>query len=47
MGTNILFLFFGIIIGIIIMSCIASFERKNFEEEIIRSYEERKNDGRN
>ena len=46
MGTNILFLFFGIIIGIIIMNCIAFSGRKNFEEEIIRSYEE-KNNGRN
>ena len=47
MDTNILFLFFGIIIGIIIMSCITASGRKNFEEEIIRSYEERKNNGRN
>lgn len=46
MGTNILFLFFGIIIGIIIMSCIAASGRKNFEEEIIRSYEENKSNGR-
>ena len=46
MDTNILFLFFGIVIGMIIMACLAASGRKNFEEEIIHSYEERmKNNG--
>lgn len=36
-GSNLLFLFFGIIIGMIIMTCIASSGRKNFEEEFYRN----------
>lgn len=40
-SSNLLFLFFGIIIGIIIMACIAASGRKSFEEEIIHSYEEK------
>lgn len=44
MINNLLFLFFGIIIGMIIMACAAASGRKSFEEEVYKNLEENKDD---
>ena len=44
MGNSLLFLFLGVIIGIIIMACIVASGRESFEEEVYKNLEENKDD---